>query len=143
MPFETVDVDRQIVTQVVQRPFRDRAFSAAIKSAYQDTCAVTGLKLINGGGCSEVQAAHIRPAAQGGPDSIRNGMALSATVQWMFDRGLIAVDDNYSLPVASGGLPDTVTRLRNSERRLLVPARADERPHSQFLQYHREKVFKG
>jgi putative restriction endonuclease len=143
MPYEGDSIDRRIVSQVVQRPFRDRAFSVAIKSAYQDTCAVTGLKLMNGGGRSEVQAAHIRPVADRGPDSVRNGLALSSTVHWMFDRGLISVDDNYSVLIASGAVPDTVTRLINPERRLLVPSRADERPHSQFLQYHREKVFKG
>ncbi|MGR9371103.1 hypothetical protein [Rhizobium leguminosarum] len=52
MPFEADSIDRHMVTQVLQRPFRDRAFSAAIKTAYQDTCAVTGHKLINGGGRS-------------------------------------------------------------------------------------------
>jgi putative restriction endonuclease len=115
----------------------------AIKSAYQDTCAVTGLKLINGGGRSEVQAAHIRPVAHGGPDSVRNGLALSGTVHWMFDRGLISVNDDYSLLIADGGVPDTITRLINPERRLFVPSRPDERPHSEFLRYHRERVFKG
>lgn len=143
MPYEINSIDRPIVSQVVQRPFRDRAFSAAIKAAYHDTCAVTGLKLINGGGHSEVQAAHIRPVADRGPDSVRNGLALSGTVHWMFNRGLISVDDDYSLLIASGGVPDTITRLINTERRLLVPSRPDERPHSQFLQYHREQVFKG
>jgi putative restriction endonuclease len=143
MPFEIDSVDRRIVSQVVQRPFRDRAFSAAIKTAYHDTCAVTGLKLFNGGGRSEVQAAHIRPVAHGGPDSVRNGLALSGTVHWMFDRGLISVDDDYSMLISSGSVPDTITRLMNPERRLLVPTRVDERPHSQFLQYHRERVFKG
>ncbi|MGV1758855.1 HNH endonuclease [Rhizobium sp. A22-96] len=143
MPFEIDSVDRRIVSQVVQRPFRDRAFSAAIKTAYHDTCAVTGLKLFNGGGRSEVQAAHIRPVAHGGPDSVRNGLALSGTVHWMFDRGLISVDDDYSMLIANAGVPDTILRLMNPERRLLVPERPDERPHSQFLQYHREQVFKG
>lgn len=142
-PFEIDRIDRRIISQVVNRPFRDRAFAAAIKSAYQDTCAVTGIKLINGGGRSEVQAAHIRPVADGGPDSVRNGLALSGTVHWMFDRGLISVDDDYSLLVAGGGVPDTVTRLINPERSLLVPNRPDERPHSQFLQFHRRRVFKG
>lgn len=104
---------------------------------------MTGLKLLNGGGRSEVQAAHIRPVAHGGPDSVRNGMALSGTVSWMFDRGLISVDDDYSMLIASGGVPETISRLMNPEQRLLVPARADERPHSQFLHYHRERVFKG
>ncbi|WP_197729904.1 HNH endonuclease [Rhizobium ruizarguesonis] len=68
---------------------------------------------------------------------------MSGTVHWMFDRGLISVDDDYSLLIADRGVPDTITRLINPERRLLVPARADERPHSQFLQYHRQQVFKG
>ncbi|WP_244475144.1 hypothetical protein [Rhizobium sp. Leaf341] len=45
--------------------------------------------------------------------------------------------------IANGGVPDTISRLMNPERRLRVPARTDERPHSQFLQYHRERVFKG
>ncbi|WP_336510476.1 HNH endonuclease [Agrobacterium tumefaciens] len=90
-----------------------------------------------------MQAAHIRPVAHGGPDSVRNGMALSGTVHWMFDRGLISVDDDYSMLIASAGVPDTILRLMNPERRLLVPERPGERPHSQFLQYHREQVFKG
>lgn len=143
MPFESDTIDRRIVSQVIQRPFRDRAFSTAVKTAYSDTCAVTGIKLFNGGGRSEVQAAHIRPVSQGGPDSVRNGLALSGTVHWMFDRGLISVDDDYSILIASGGVPDTISRLLNSERRLLVPVPPSERPHSQFLQYHREQVFKG
>jgi hypothetical protein len=42
------------------------------------SCAFTGPKIINGGGRSEVQAAHIRPvtSTSSGPDSPRNGMAL-------------------------------------------------------------------
>jgi len=42
VPFEQ---DRRIVEQLVSRPFRDRAFSAAVKSAYSDTCAMSGIKL--------------------------------------------------------------------------------------------------
>ncbi|KQR77607.1 hypothetical protein ASG03_14480 [Rhizobium sp. Leaf341] len=61
----------------------------------------------------------------------------------MFDRGLISVGDDYNMLIANGGVPDTISRLMNPERRLRVPARTDERPHSQFLQYHRERVFKG
>jgi len=36
------EVDRRIVEQLVSRPFRDRAFAAAVKTAYRDTCAITG-----------------------------------------------------------------------------------------------------
>ena len=61
--------ERPIVERVTSRPFRDAAFAAAVKSAYINTCSITGLKIINGGGRSEVQAAHIRPVASSGPDS--------------------------------------------------------------------------
>ncbi|MXN66715.1 restriction endonuclease [Stappia sp. GBMRC 2046] len=134
---------RNLEKTVSQRPFRDRAFAVAIKNAYRDTCAVTGLKIINGGGRSEVQAAHIRPVADLGPDSVRNGIALSGTVHWMFDRGLISVDDDYRILTAGNSVPDTVSRLINPDRRLLLPSRIEDRPHPHFLKYHREAVFKG
>lgn len=93
---EIVHNERSIIERVVARPFRDVAFTVSVKGAYQDKCAMTGLKIINGGGRAEVQAAHIQPVSQNGPDSIRNGVALSGTVHWMFDRGLVSVPDQRS-----------------------------------------------
>lgn len=142
-PFEPEIQHRDLVQTLSKRPFRDRAFAVAIKTAYRDTCAVTGLKIINGGGRSEVQAAHIRPVADLGPDSVRNGIALSGTVHWMFDRGLISIDDDYRVLTAGKSVPDTVSRLINPDRRLILPLRTEDRPHPQFLKYHREAVFKG
>jgi putative restriction endonuclease len=136
-------MERRIVEQLVARPFRDRAFAAAVKSAYDDTCAMTGLRIINGGGRSEVQAAHIRPVADHGPDSVRNGLALSGTVHWMFDRGLVSIDDDYTILVAKGRVPDTVERLLVADRKLKGPSRPDLRSAQLFLQYHRTTVFKG
>jgi len=141
--YEDHDTERRLVTQISQRPFRDRAFAVAIKSAYKDTCAVTGLKIINGGGRSEVQAAHIKPVAHKGPDSTRNGVALSGTVHWMFDRGLISIDDDYRLLTAGTSVPDTIGRLIRPDARILLPDRPEHRPHPQYLKYHRESVFKG
>jgi putative restriction endonuclease len=123
---EQASFERPIVERVVNRPFRDAAFSGTIKTAYGDTCAFTGLKIINGGGRSEVQAAHIKPVASGGQDSLRNGIALCGTVL-----------------LAAGQVPDPVARLLNPDRRLLGPVRQDATPHPQFLRWHRENVFKG
>jgi predicted restriction endonuclease len=41
--------DRPIVEQFTSRLLRDAAFSEAVKAAYHNTCAITGLKIINGG----------------------------------------------------------------------------------------------
>ncbi|MFL9828391.1 HNH endonuclease [Rhodoplanes sp. SY1] len=137
-PFE-----RPLVERVVARPFRETAFATSVKLAYSDTCAMTGLRIINGGGRAEVQAAHIRPVASGGSDSVRNGIALSGTVHWMFDRGLVSIDEDFTILVAKDRLPVSVVRLFREDRKLMVPGRPDIRPHAVHLRYHRENVFKG
>lgn len=59
--------ERPMIERLVSRKFRDIAFRRHVRDAYQNTCAVTGLRLINGGGRPEVQAAHIRPVEADGP----------------------------------------------------------------------------
>ena len=135
--------ERPMVESVTSRPFRDAAFSSAVRSAYENTCAMTGLKIINGGGRPEVQAAHIRPVAAAGPDSVRNGLALCGTVHWMFDRGLLSLDDDLTILTAVGCVPDPVKRLIVPEHKLRVPPRPEFGPHPQFPRFHRDSIFKG
>ncbi len=125
------------------RKFRDRAFVQHIRNAYDGTCAMTGLRILNGGGRPEVQAAHIRPVESNGPDSVRNGLALSGTFHWMFDRGLISVGDDYQLLATSTGIPEQIRQLMNLSGRLRLPADRSAWPHPHYLRYHRENVFKG
>lgn len=134
-------VDRPLVS--FTRPFRDRIFTRLVQRAYDRRCAVTGLRLLNGGGRPEVQAAHIQPVASAGPDSVRNGIALSGTVHWLFDRGLITFDDDYSIRLVRSAVPEQVASLVNPSGRLIVPDVDQMRPSPTFLRYHRENVFKG
>lgn len=134
--------ERPIVEQLMRRPFREAAFARQVKIVYRNRCALTGLSLTNGGGRPEVQAAHIRPVNHDGPDSVRNGLALSGTAHWMFDRGLLSIDDDYSVLIAEDKVPvDTVERLLLPDRRLLLPNHAHALPHPAYLRYHREHIF--
>lgn len=140
---EGSEFERPIVERLVSRPFRDRAFAQGVTAAYNKTCAITGLKIVNGGGRPEVQAAHIRSVEDGGSDSVRNGVALSGTFHWMFDRGLISIDDDYSILVADKLLPAAAKGLIREDRKLILPERHDARPHASYLLFHRKNVFKG
>ena len=91
----TESQERQIKTILLNRKIRDAAFRGAVCAACDNSRAVTGLRIVNGGGRSEVQAAHIWPVADGGPDVVQNGLALSGTIHWLFDRHLISVSDDY------------------------------------------------
>ncbi len=140
---EGATFERPMVERLVTRPFRDRAFAQGVVTAYNKTCAIIGLKIINGGGRAEVQAAHIRAVEDGGSDSVRNGVALSGAAHWMFDRGLISIDDDYSILVADDLLPAAAKQLIGGDRKLILPDRQDVRPHSSYLAFHRQNVFNG
>lgn len=136
------DFERPIISTIVSRPFRSRTFALQIQEAYDNRCAVTGLKLTNGGGRPEIEAAHIKPVSEKGPDTIQNGIALSRTAHWMFDRGLISFSDDLDILQSKTYPLDDVKRLINADGRLILPANPALRPHPAFLNYHRKSVFK-
>ncbi|MBJ7577437.1 HNH endonuclease [Devosia sp. MC532] len=137
------EFDREQVIVSGKKWRRDKIFRQLILKAYDKRCAITGMKLINGGGRAEVQAAHIRSVDQKGPDSVNNGMALSGTVHWMFDRGLIAVEDDLSIVISRHvNDRDSVEGLINRTGRLVGPALGRDRPHPAYLAWHREHRFK-
>lgn len=133
-------VDR--TTMLVERTVRDKQFRKRVLDAYGSRCALTGMKLINGGGRAETQAAHIKSVAAGGPDSVRNGVALSGTVHWMFDRGLISLSDAGDI-LLSRAINDreSVERLIHRDRKARFPASAAQRPHPDYLEWHRTECF--
>lgn len=137
-------VDRRIVEQLLHRPFREAAFARQVKAAYGYRCAISGLSLRNGGGRPEVEAAHIRPVAAGGPDTVRNGLALSATVHWMFDRGLLSVAEDHTILISHNKVPrDAADRLIVPDRRIILPRDPRHHPHPDYLRFHREHVYGG
>jgi putative restriction endonuclease len=139
------DFQRPVIERIMSRPVRDAAFRQAVQAVYQSTCAMTGIKLINGGGRFEVQAAHIRPVAERGPDSIRNGLALSGTVHWMFDRGLVSLGDppDYPILLSRQAVPDSVRRLFNPDMLLRKPADQRFWPAPAYTEFHRTRRFQG
>lgn len=138
-----LDVERERVAYYSNRIVRDRVFRRIILDAYDCRCAITGLKLINGMGRAEVDAAHIKPVEHNGPDVITNGIALSGTAHWMFDRGLISLSDDLEVLVSRQvNDVDSVWNLVNKSRRAIGPANPAHRPHPNYLAWHRENCLK-
>lgn len=142
MPF-VFEQDRTRVTTFTSRIVRDRVFRRVVLRAYDERCAITGLKLINGGGRAEVEAAHIRPVEASGPDIVNNGLALSGTTHWMFDRGLLSLADDLEILVSrQANDPESIRAVINKTGYALAPNRMTDRPHPHFLAWHRDHCFK-
>ena len=134
---------RDRVNQLTSRVIRDRNFRKTVLRAYDRRCAITGLQLINGSCRAEVEAAHIRPVEHDGPDIVSNGIALSGTAHWMFDRGLVGLADDLTILVSrQTNDPDTVRSMINETGQLIAPERTSECPRNEFVHWHRENCFK-
>ncbi len=135
-----IDQVRRVEAMLVNRKIRDANFRRQVCEAYDDRCAVTGLRIINGGGRSEVQAAHIWGVGQGGPDVVQNGLALSGTVHWLFDRHLISLTDDYRLLVSHNKVPAELRVLFERQMdRVHLPADQRLWPHRAYVEKHRER----
>lgn len=134
------DTQRPVIQQIIERPFREAAFSRLVKVEYGLACAMTGISIKSDQGIMEVEAAHIRPVKYNGPDSVRNGIALCRTFHWMFDHGLVSVADSGDI-VVKKIVPDRIHQLLNSNGKIRLPSNRISAPHPEFLKFHREVIY--
>lgn len=121
---------------------RQGAFRVMVTDAYGRRCAISGEKAL-----PVLQAAHIKPVAEGGQHRLDNGLLLRSDVHTLFDRGYITVTPENRVLVASKALKDD---FDNGEpyapyhgSKILLPGSEDERPSPEQLQWHNETLFRG
>lgn len=140
-PYEFEQDRTQMLTL---RTVRDRIFRTVVLKAYDRCCAFTGFQFINGGGRAEVEAAHIKSVGAKGPDVVQNGLALSGTVHWMFDRGLLTLSDDRRILMSNQiNDVDGVRKILLPDGHARFPERPEHHPDPKFLKWHREMCFKG
>ena len=91
--------NRPLVEATITRPFQRPSLRATHSGSLRsDVCRERSANpAMVADGRRRLQAAHIRPVAEQGSDLVRNGIALSGTFHWLFDRGLLSIDDDYSI----------------------------------------------
>ena len=96
-------------------------------------------------GISVINAAHILPFSRFHNDDVRNGMALCKTHHWLFDKGLISIDERYRTMV-SGEIemeePEGMVSAY-SRNEIRLPERTERYPSQVALEWHRGEVFGG
>lgn len=118
------------------------AFRVLVTSAYQRRCALTGERTL-----PVLQAAHIQPFTEKGPNRTSNGLLLRSDLHILFDRGYLTVTPEYRVEVSSRIREEFENgrdyyRLRG-EPLLVLPEEAEDLPGREFLQYHNREVYVG
>jgi len=117
------------------------SFRVVVTDAYRRRCAFTGSPVLY-----VLDAAHIRPYAEGGPHSVQNGILLREDFHTLFDRGYLTVTPEYRVEV-SERIQDEFENgreyysLRGSP--ISLPRQPEFRPAAEYLQWHNANLFKG
>jgi putative restriction endonuclease len=136
---------------------RASGFREGVVQAYDFRCAVTQFSagvIPLGRVTSLIEAAHIRPVADSGPDNVANGIAMTPTVHKLFDAGLFTLES-----ARDGGLelrtstaldrrmiesPDGTSRIELTDGvRLVLPSDPRAWPSPDQIRYHQRRVFQG
>jgi putative restriction endonuclease len=131
---------KKVAQALVSRIVRAANFRTNVCEAYGHQCAVTGMRIVDQSGNAEAHAAHIFAVADGGPDIVQNGIALSGTIHWLFDHYLISLTEDHRLLVGENGVPSELLNLMvQAGERIRLPTQLNDYPHPKYLQRHRQR----
>lgn len=122
---------------------RNSAFRRLVVRSYLERCCVCGMKLVTSSGISIIDAAHILPFSKFHNDDLRNGLALCKIHHWLFDRGIISVDQYYrtivSRSIETEEPEKAITEF--SKKEIILPHEPKRYPSQVALEWHRGNVW--
>jgi HNH endonuclease len=127
----------------VSRQKRDAAFRNIVLANYGHTCAVTGQRF-HSPHHVEADGAHIIGKDARGTDDPRNGIALSRSAHWAFDRGIFRISDQFEVvvnPKIADASTDKFPVIEMDRQKIKLPKDEYYWPHPEALVWHKEEVF--
>jgi putative restriction endonuclease len=142
-----VGVDCHLSETMTKRVPRDPNFRKEVLRAYAYQCAVCGFDVRLDDTPVGLEAAHIQWHSHLGPDRVENGMCMCPIHHKSFDRGLFTVQAD-SLRVALSDLAHGGEAFQQwfvdyEGHEILHPRIAEHRPKGEYLEWHREQVFRS
>jgi putative restriction endonuclease len=115
------------------------AFRVLVTDTYQRRCAITREKAL-----PVLQAAHIRPVAEGGQHEVSNGLLLRSDVHTLFDRGYVTISPDFQFRVSrrlKADFDNGEHYVQLEGTKIWVPPRVQDQPKREFLEWHAETMF--
>lgn len=117
------------------------AFRVAVTEAYGRQCAISDGKVL-----PALDAAHIKPYAEGGLHTESNGILLRKDIHSVFDAGYATIDEKYRFSV-SNKIKDIFNNgeeyLRLHGKVLRLPNHRSDWPDPNFLRWHNTNRYVG
>ncbi len=117
------------------------SFRIVVLESYRRACAVSTEHSL-----PALEAAHIKPFAEGGEHKVGNGLLLRSDIHRLFDKGYLTITPGHNIEV-SPRLREDFSNGRSyypfHGEKIALPADRAEHPDPAMLHWHNEKRFLG
>lgn len=125
---------------LIQQRLGQGTFKILVTSAYKRRCAISGEKAL-----PVLQAAHIKPFNEQGPNSVNNGLLLRSDFHILFDRGYLTITPEYKIEV-SKRIKEEFDNGKHyyafhGNKLYALPRLVQDRPRLEYIQWHNENVY--
>ncbi len=118
------------------------AFRIVVSDAYERRCAITGENTL-----PVLEAAHIKPFSEAGPNEVSNGLLLRSDFHKLFDAGLVTVRPDLTVQVSpriqKSYFNGKVYYRLDGKPLEVLPKESSDRPDPRYLEWHNRNVYVG
>lgn len=140
--FDEIAAARYGKEQLVKMRLGQGTFRVMVTEAYHRRCSITGEKTL-----PVLDAAHIKPFSEEGPNIVQNGLLLRTDIHKLFDKGYITVNDDYIIEVSKRLNEDfgngKMYYAYHGKKLFNIPDNKIELPEKEYLQWHNENIYLG
>ncbi|MCU0606421.1 MAG: HNH endonuclease, partial [Candidatus Edwardsbacteria bacterium] len=116
-------------------------FSIEVRDAYNGACAITHEHSM-----PVLEAAHIKPYAQGGEHEVRNGVLLRRDIHSLYDRGYVTITPDYVFRVGkclNDEFKNGKVYYSMDGAKIHLPKDSMQMPGKELLDWHFHEVYRG
>lgn len=118
------------------------SFATSVISAYNKRCSISGERTL-----PVLEAAHIKPYSDAGPNFTRNGLLLRSDIHKLFDAGYITITKDHRVEV-SKRIREEFENGRDYYKYdgsvlMNLPHSDNDRPDSEYIEWHNGNVYRG
>ena len=118
------------------------AFRAMVTDAYKYRCAITKEKTL-----PVLEAAHIKPYSNSGPNLTKNGLLLRSDMHILFDKGYMTVSDDHRVEVSQRIREEYENGKEyyayHGKQLQNLPEHNLDQPSADYLQWHQQEIYLG
>jgi putative restriction endonuclease len=116
------------------------AFRVLVTDAYQRRCSITGERTL-----PALDAAHIKPFYESGPNYTRNGLLIRSDIHKLFDKGYVTITPEYNIEVSRRIKEEYENGKEyyayHGRKLITLPDNLKDRPAKEYLEWHNKNRY--